>query len=62
MADTVTTGGGQSQAQEKVKDAAGQAREKAQEGAERARERMRQRLFGQRTDADAGERDAELTR
>ena len=38
MADTVTTGDGQSQAQEKVKDAAGQAREKAQEGAERARE------------------------
>jgi hypothetical protein len=38
MADTVTAGDGQSQAQEKMQDAAGQAREKAQEGAQRARE------------------------
>jgi hypothetical protein len=51
MADTVTTGGGQSQAQEKVKDAAGQAREKAQEGAERAREGIRGQVDQRSTQA-----------
>ena len=51
MADTVTTGGGQSQAQEKVKDAAGQAREKAQEGAERAREGLRGQVDQRSTQA-----------
>ena len=51
MADTVTTGGEQSQAQEKVKDAAGQAREKAQEGAERAREGLRGQVDQRSTQA-----------
>ena len=51
MADTVTTGGGQSQAQEKVQDAAGQAREKAQEGAQRAREGLRGQVDQRSTQA-----------
>ena len=51
MADTVTTGGGQSQAQEKMQDAAGQAREKAQEGAERAREGLRGQVDQRSTQA-----------
>jgi hypothetical protein len=51
MADTVTAGGGQSQAQEKMQDAAGQAREKAQEGAQRAREGLRGQVDQRSTQA-----------
>jgi hypothetical protein len=51
MTQTTTAAGGQSQAQEKLQDAAGQAKEKAQEGAERARQGLRGQIDQRSTHA-----------